>query len=132
MDAQTKAIARKLRRMVSKSPSKAADLFAIGKLASALIPAWVESDHELFEDFLRAIHLGPDPHASRWSSRIQPDLNARVAQMALTYFEVPSLAIWQQLGYRQTSQCAEYSQAACRDIMLENGVSVLDLFTMRI
>ena len=131
MDAQTKSIVRKLRRMLAKSPSTVADLFAIGKLASALIPAWAESEHELFEGFLRSIYLGPDPHASRCGPRSRSNLNVRVAKMALTYFEVPSLAIWQQLGYHQTAVCASHSQEECRNIMLSNGVSVLDLFTMQ-
>ena len=133
MDARTKSIVRKLRRMVAHNSSKVEDLFAIGKLASALIPAWVETDHELFEEFLQSsVYLGPEPAIAWWSSRRRPSRSALVAKLALTYYEVPSLAIWQQLGYRQTAVCADYSQACCRDIMMENGVSLLDLIMMEI
>ena len=74
-------------------------------------------EHQDFEGYLHS-------HGLPYSRAV------RVAAMALTYYEVPSLAIWQQLGYHQTARYASLSQEECRDILMRNGASVLDILTL--
>jgi len=134
MDLRTKSVVRKVRRMISKNPSSVEDYYALGKMASGLIPAWLESDWETLEDYLRTVYLGqPIRTYGYYYGRDQTkNWAGKVALMALTYYEVPSLTIWEQLGYAQTARCAQYPPDKCRDIMAENGVSPLDLIVMKI
>ena len=120
-----KSIIRKLRRAAHLRfnigrDNAIATAFNTGKLAAQLIPDWADSDYKDFGDYLYAHGLAYD--SGRASDRI--------ATMALTYYEVPSLAIWQRIGYHQTARAAQYSQEGCREVLMRNGVTILDLLTM--
>ena len=118
----TKSAIRKLRRMVGALGNGfvADDYYKIGRLAAIFIPDWMEStvpEHQDFEGYL-------------YNHGLPYNRAVRVAAMALTYYEVPSLAVWQELGYHQTARCASYSQEDCRDVLMRNGVGLLDIMTL--
>lgn len=105
---------RKLRRLIGVTKDSDEGYFTIGKMSASLIPAWIKSDYPEFEAFLQASGL---PY---WRAN-------RVAEWGLAYYEVPSLHIWKMLGSHQVRCMARYSQDECREVLLANGVTALDL-----
>lgn len=94
-------------------PSIVDETFQLGKLGSELFPAWVESEFKDFEDYL-------DHHG----------LPRKLAMMAFTYYEVPSVEIWRQLGYTAVAIAARKQREERLDALLNGGANPLDVLTI--
>ncbi|MGD9725358.1 MAG: hypothetical protein AB7L09_03005 [Nitrospira sp.] len=124
MNTVEKALARRLRHLWSKVPAWAPEvlyldqLFAVGEFAAKLVPYWVESEYQAFEGYL--YHRCGVPFA---------DID-RIALLMHTYYEIPSLHIWQQVGWHRVVWAASRDQEGQRQRLIDGGLTVLDLMTM--
>jgi hypothetical protein len=114
-----KAITRRLRRMVNHH---IADLpnekFEMGRLASQLFPDWIEGNYASFQDYLY--------HACGMPSNVARHLET----MAHTYYEIPSLDIWMQVGWTRAAQAASENRDGQIRKLLESGSNVLDVLNL--
>lgn len=92
--------------------------FKVGHLAVALFPDWAESDYKHLEEYLF--------HGCGFSPRD----SSRLATIALTYYEIPSLAVWKQVGWAGAAQAAQRDQDDRNQRLLDGGSNPLDLLTM--
>lgn len=110
-----KAIIRKLRKSaIMWMPQVPDESYEMGRLASRLIPDWVESGHEGLDDFLHAHGMSPQ-------------LASKISLMALAYYEVPSLEVWRKLGYWNVIQASRLNQEACIETLMAFGANPLDV-----
>jgi len=121
--AAQRSLARKLRREWDMLPSSCRDgysaaVFKLGRLAAQLLPEWMESDYIYFQHYLNSV------------CRMDWRIADAVSTMALTYYEIPALGIWEQIGYIKTAQAAQRTQEGQIRKLLEGGLNVLDVMTM--
>ena len=114
-----KAVVRKLRKMMNRHFGNMVDeKFEMGCLAASLFPDWVESDYSTFDLYL--FHGCGIP----WN------IASRLETMAHTYYEIPSLQIWMQVGYTRAAQAAGQGREGQIRALLESGSNVLDVLTL--
>lgn len=126
MDRIEKSTSRKLRRLykITSKQSWRSDvaytqeIFRIGEFAAQLLPYWMETEHSDFQLYLY--------HRCGLSFRGA----GKVALWALTYYEVPSLSVWLDVGWHKAAQAATRDQDGQREMLLESGLNVLDLMTL--
>ena len=92
--------------------------FVMGRLASDLFPDWIEGHYKTFHDYL---HHGA---GMDWCVAGQLDL------MAHTYYEIPSLDIWRQVGWTRAAQAATDNRDGQIRKLLAGGSNVLDVLNL--
>ena len=98
-------------------PAIVSETYEMGRMASSLIPDWVESNHETLGDYMCAHGMSAQ-------------MADKIATMGLTYYEVPSLEIWRQLGYWDVARAAQLCQEGCIRRLIEQGANPLDTIAM--
>lgn len=124
MGSTEKSLTRKLRRLYAQLPgwtnerAYTENIFRVGRFASKLFPYWMESEYTDLHLYLY--------HRCGLSWRDA----GKITIWAETYYEIPSLSIWQEVGWRQAAAAASRNQEAQREYLLSLGLNVLDLMTM--
>lgn len=114
-----KAITRRLRRMVNQHTANMVhEKFAMGKLAASLFPDWIEGSYVTFQDHLS--HGCGMP----WN------ISSQLETMAHTYYEIPSLEIWRQVGWTRAARAATENRDGQIRKLLEDGSNILDVMTL--
>lgn len=113
-----KSLIRQLRQRVVRYMPIVDETYALGRSTAQLIPDWLESEYQSFDDFL---HRGCN---MEWS------ISIKLSDMALSYFEIPSVEIWRQIGYSEVLRAASKSREACLDRLADLGVNPLDILGM--
>lgn len=115
---------RKLRRLYGQLPGWTSDqaytksIFEVGEFAAKLLPFWMETDYLDFQDYLY--------HRCKFAFGDA----GKITLWTLTYYEIPSLGVWLELGWRQDAVAASRDQDGQRKYMLDSGLSALDLLTL--
>lgn len=125
MDRVEKSVSRKLRRLYERlgkhwrdDASYTRNIFTVGKFAAQLVPFWV--DHE-YCDFQRYLY-------HRCGFQFQAA--GKIELWMHTYYEIPSLSVWLEVGWRQAARAAQLNREGQQDYLLENGLCVLDILAM--
>ena len=114
-----KAITRRLRRMMKHHVSDVLrEKFEMGKLAASLFPDWIEGDYSTFHEYLY--------HGCGMSWVVAGQLET----VAHTYYEIPSLDIWKQVGWTRVAQAASQNRDGQIRKLLESGSNVLDVLNL--
>jgi hypothetical protein len=114
-----KAIVRKLMRMARLHlPSLYEEKYEMGKLAAELFEDWADSDYPDFDHYLHSrCGMG-------WG------FASKIAIMAFTYYEIPSLAVWHQVGWERAAQAAQRHRDDRNQRLLDGGSNVLDVLSL--
>jgi len=124
MGSVEKSLSRKLRRMYEQlGPWRCEEaytraIFPIGEFAVNLFPYWMESEHRDFQLYL--FHRCGFPLQAA----------GKIDLWATTVYEIPSLDVWLQLGWRRVAQAATRGVDEQRQMLFENGLNLLDLMAM--
>jgi len=114
-----KAITRRLSRLVCRHVGNVIDeKFAIGQLAASLFPDWIEGEYSTFHEYLY--------HGCGMSWVVAGQLET----VAHTYYEIPSLDIWKQVGWTRAAQAASQNRDGQIRKLLESGSNVLDVLNL--
>jgi len=114
-----KAITRRLRRMMKHHVSDVLrEKFEMGKLAASLFPDWIEGDYSTFRGYL--FHVC----GVQWATATHLEV------MAHTYYEIPSLQVWAQVGWTRAARAATENRDGQIRKLLESGSNVLDVLNL--
>lgn len=119
-------MSRKLRRLYEMRTRRSwnndreftASCFHIGQFAAQLVPFWVETNYQVFDGYL--FH--------RCGFGIQE--SGLISLWMHTYYEIPSLSVWLDVGYDRCAMAATRGGDDMREHLIKEGVNVLDLMTL--